>query len=222
MKKVILGFALVAASLVCAQRSEIHFGIKAGLNVARMGNTNLLDESSRNSIHAGIFGNFKFAEKFSFQPEVLYSAYGEREKLFNTYQEDGYTTKVTSNFRIKLDYITIPLMFQYNIIPNLYVEAGPEVGILLSERIRGTVDGTITSENSSQAFVEDFKSPVDRNNFHGVNLGVGIGAGYYFNDKIGINARYVAGLSDVLRHNPLHYSDAIRNNVFQVGVMYKF
>ncbi|WP_415327244.1 porin family protein [Chryseobacterium sp. MMS23-Vi53] len=222
MKKMLLSSALFVGVFTFAQNSQIRFGIKAGLNVSRISNTETIDESPRNALHAGVFGNFPFAEKFSFQPELLYSTYGEKEKSSDVYAADDINVKSFSNYSIKLDYITIPLMFQYNMLPNLYVEAGPEVGILFSERVRGTSEIITTSGNSTSTSTEDFKSPVERKNFQGVNLGFGVGAGYYITPKFGINARYVAGLSDVMKQNPLHHSNAIKNNVFQFGVMYKF
>ena len=51
------------------------------------------------------------------------------------------------------------------------------------------------------------------------NFGIGLGAGYYFTDNIGVTARYVAGATDIFKENN---GDAVRNNTFQVGLAYKF
>ena len=53
------------------------------------------------------------------------------------------------------------------------------------------------------------------------NLGLGLGAVYYFTPNIGVTVRYVAGLTDIAKNRPAG-SDAIKNNVFQVGLAYKF
>ena len=60
-----------------------------------------------------------------------------------------------------------------------------------------------------------------KDNINGFNLGLGIGAGYYFTPNVGLTARYVAGLTDVAKNRPSG-SDAVRNNTFQVGLAYKF
>ncbi len=44
-------------------------------------------------------------------------------------------------------------------------------------------------------------------------------AGYYFTQNLGITARYTAGLTDIYKNNS---GDAVKNNVFQVGLAYKF
>lgn len=51
------------------------------------------------------------------------------------------------------------------------------------------------------------------------DIGVGLGAGYYFTPNIGLTTRYVAGFSDVIKNNP---GDSVRNGVFQIGLAYKF
>ena len=55
--------------------------------------------------------------------------------------------------------------------------------------------------------------------FKTFDFGIGLGAGYYFTQNIGVNVRYTAGLSDVPKNNT---DDASRNGVFQVGLAYKF
>ena len=54
----------------------------------------------------------------------------------------------------------------------------------------------------------------------GFDFGLGLGAGYWFTEKIGANVRYVAGLSDIAKDN--EGGDAAKNNGFQVGLNYKF
>ena len=57
-----------------------------------------------------------------------------------------------------------------------------------------------------------------KDNLNGFNVGIGLGAGYYFTPNIGLTARYVAGLTDFNKDNNVKE----RNNVFQVGLAYKF
>jgi opacity protein-like surface antigen len=161
------------------------------------------DQKSKIGFNAGVFANIPVAESFSVQPEVLYSQYGAKA---------DYTllgTKYSSS--TKLDYIAVPVMFQYNLIPNLYVEAGPEFGFLVSakNKIKNENNG---NSSTSDNYKDDLKT---------FNFGIGIGAGYYFTPNFGLTARYVAGLTDVAKDRP-NGSDAVKNNVFQVGLAYKF
>ena len=63
---------------------------------------------------------------------------------------------------------------------------------------------------------DDYKD--DLNNF---NFGLGLGAGYYFTPNVGLTARYVAGFTDIYKDGQ-NAGDAVKNNVFQVGLAYKF
>ncbi|KIA90766.1 porin family protein [Kaistella jeonii] len=183
MKKVFLVGAIALFGAMNAQT----FGLKAGMNVSNLSNSTDAAKS-KVGFYAGVLMNAPIAEKFSIQPEVLYSSKGA--------QSDG------GDVKLNLDYISVPVMFQYNATPSLYLEAGPEFGFIISAKLKvggGTMD------------VKD--------TFNGFDLGIGLGAGYYFIPSVGINARYVAGVTDVVKNNP---DTAVRNNVFQIGLTYKF
>ncbi|BAP31578.1 opacity protein [Chryseobacterium sp. StRB126] len=209
MKKLILGLAVTAGTLAFAQQktssSPVSFGVKGGMNVSSLSKNNSLDDQkSKIGFNAGVFANIPVASSFSIQPEVLYSQYGEK----SDYKLNNSTTISNST---KLDYITVPVMFQYNALPNLYLEAGPEFGFMVSAKNK------VKNESTGQSSTTDNY----KDNLNTFNFGVGLGAGYYFTPNFGITARYVAGLTDIAKDRPSG-SDAIRNNVFQVGLAYKF
>jgi opacity protein-like surface antigen len=201
MKKIFLGLTLIVGTLTFAQQktsakktpsSPITFGIKAGLNVSSVSN---LDAKARAGFYGGAFANIPVAKDFSVQPEVLYSAQGAKGKS-------------NSDVRANLDYINVPIMFQYNALPNLYLEAGPQFGFLVNSKVKiGPNNSTTETIN-----VKDYTKTFD--------FGLGLGAGYYFTPNIGVNVRYVAGLTDVLKNDKGNSSR--RNGVFQVGLAYKF
>ncbi|MXS70791.1 outer membrane beta-barrel protein [Flavobacteriaceae bacterium W22] len=217
MKKLILGIAVLSTSLAFAQTttttttttrtmsSDVRFGIKGGMNVSSLSKDGALeDQGSKIGFNAGVFANIPIAESFSIQPEVLYSQYGDKYDqvvLGNRYSRARH-----------LDYIAVPVMFQYNLVPNFYLEAGPEFGFLVSakNKFKNETDNNVITESGNY-----------KDSLNGFNVGIGLGAGYYFTDNIGITARYVAGVTDIAKDRPAN-SDAIRNNVFQVGLAYKF
>ena len=108
MKKVILtAMAVFAFSFANAQKAE--FGIKGGLNIA---NQNFSGEeapspSSIIGFHLGGFVDIKIADKFSIQPEVLYSTQGSKFNMLVDIEDTEYDTENT----FKLSYINIPVMF---------------------------------------------------------------------------------------------------------------
>ena len=100
--------------------------------------------------------------------------------------------------KLNLDYISVPVMFQYKATPEFFLEAGPQFGFLINAKAK---------EGSHSLDIKD--------ETNGFDFGFGLGAGYWFTDKIGANARYVAGFTDVVKHND---GDAARNNNFKVNI----
>lgn len=197
MKKLFLGVALAVSSFTFAQQ----FGAKAGVNVSNISSDNNLDTNTKTGFYAGLVMNAPIAESFSIQPEVLYNSVGAKYDYGNI----GSST-------LTLDYITVPVMFQYNLVPEFYLEAGPEFGFLVSAKQKiesGDFSGVGT---------------LDKDNFNAFNFGLGLGAGFNITNNIGINARYVAGFTDATDENNEQFGrDANnKNNVFQAGMTFKF
>ena len=205
MKKVFLGAAIAMSSLTFAQQ----FGVKGGMNVSSLSDdATLSDQESKIGFNAGVFMNAPLAENFSIQPEVLYNDLGSKvtrstEILGNTYSAD---------YSRNLGYISVPVMFQYNATPGFYLEAGPQFGFLVSakDKFKNSTNGS--TDNATIV-------ALDKDNFNTFDFGIGLGAGYYFTPNLGLTARYTAGLSDTITDNP---GDSVKNNVFQVGLAYKF
>lgn len=205
MKKLFLGAAIAMSSLTFAQQ----FGVKGGMNVSSLSDdATLSDQESKIGFNAGVFMNAPLAENFSIQPEVLYNDLGSKvtrstEILGNTYSAD---------YSRNLGYISVPVMFQYNATPAFYLEAGPQFGFLVSakDKFKNSTNGSL--DNATIV-------ALDKDDFNTFDFGIGLGAGYYFTPNLGLTARYTAGLSDIIKDNP---GDSVKNNVFQVGLAYKF
>ena len=150
----------------CLNAQETRAGIKGGLNSATLtGYTG----NSRISGHAGVFVHNVINNRWCFQPELLFSGEGQR------YFGDG------EKRTIALDYIQLPLMIQYFPIRQLYLEAGPQVGILASARDKGSNGLAINIKND----------------FSNAQVGMNIGVGVKANNSIGFYGRYCFGLTDV-------------------------
>ncbi|TXF79081.1 porin family protein [Chryseobacterium sp.] len=184
MKKLFLVGALTLFGAVNAQT----FGLKAGVNVSSV--SNFAQSKSKIGFNGGVFMNAPLAASFSIQPEIIYSGKGAKY--------DG-VVEVDMN----LDYISVPVMFQYNATPKFYFEAGPEFSFLMSGKLKG--------EGESVDLKDDLNS---------FDFGIGLGLGYFFTPNFGINARYVSGITGIIKDNP--NDEASKNNVFQIGLAYKF
>ena len=205
MKKLVLGAAIAMSSLTFAQQ----FGVKGGMNVSSLSNdATLSDQSSKIGFNAGVFMNAPLAENFSIQPEVLYNDLGSKVTRSTTIGGNTYSADYSRN----LGYISVPVMFQYNATPGFYLEAGPQFGFLVSanDKYKSSTNGNTNNSNIVG---------LDKDAFNTFDFGLGLGAGYYFTPNIGLTARYVAGLTDIIKNNN---GDSVKNNVFQVGLAYKF
>ena len=103
-------------------------------------------------------------------------------------------------------------MFQYNATPSFYLEAGPQFSFLLDARdkYKSTKNGSTTDSDTRD---------LNKDAFNTFDFGLGLGAGYWITPKLGINARYNAGFTDIYKENN---GDSVKNNNFQVGLAYKF
>lgn len=197
MKKIFLGLALGMGTLAFAQQ----FGVKGGANFSSVnGGSSFNDTKGKVGFYAGVFMNAPITEKFSIQPEVLYNNLGSKVTLVGT------------NYNLNMDYISVPVMFQYNATPSLYIEAGPQFSFLTSPRVSG---GNQTVNNIANYFIK-------KENLNSFDFGLGLGAGYYFTQNIGVTARYVAGFTDIYNKDKVGAEAKYRNNAFQLGLAYKF
>ena len=212
MKKILL-LATVVVFTLSAQSQEIRMGAKAGVNFANM--SMKPDEGmkmdSRTSFHIGGLVEIPISEKFSVQPEILYSSQGSQSKE----SEEFMGTKVSYELKYKLDYISIPIMAKYYVIDGLGLEAGPQFGILVSAKGEYEVSGLGMSESGSEDLKDDLKT---------LDIGLGFGASYRLDMGVFFGARYVLGLTDISDDKDVDFGDdyTIKNNVIQISVGYTF
>lgn len=174
-------------------------GAKGGLNISSLSNGfDFKDTQSKAGFYAGIFINIPIKSTLNFQPELLYNKLGAKVEY----------EKGSSEYEKKLDYISLPLMIQYNILTDLYLEAGPQLSFLINAKEKYTA---LNGEKVNAKIDKDFLNTFD--------FGLGIGAGYYFTPKLAINARYTAGFTDLYKYND---GKSVKNNAFQLGLTYKF
>lgn len=199
MKKLFLTAAIAVSAMSFAQK----FGAKAGMNLSTISDDGYDDTKSKVGYYAGVFINMPISETFSIQPEVLYNNLGSETKgsvIGNAYSQ-----------KLNLNYISVPVMFQFKATPQFYLEAGPEFGFLVA------ADSKTTWNSASST------SELNKDDFNNFNLGVGLGLGFDITENVGVNARYVAGFSDVTKPSSDPSTNANnKNNTFQVGLDFSF
>ena len=207
MKKLVLCAAVAAFAFMNVNAQEVKYGAKAGVNFASIGGDDTGNSDGLTSFHFGGVAEIVISEKFSVQPELIYSAQGSKSTIEDEFDKDEIT--------LKLDYLNIPIMAKYYVTEGLSIEAGPQIGILMSAK----ADFDYTDKQDSQ-FNESGSTDVkDRTN--GIDFGFGIGAGYKMDSGLNFALRYNLGLSNI---NDFEGSDNFKNqnNVFQLSVGYFF
>ena len=118
MKKKLLLAVVTVLGFTNVNAQEIKFGAKGGLNFASVSGDNTEGIDGVTSFNFGVLSEIPISDKFSFQPELMYSGQG-----YSFYDNT-----------IALSYLNIPLMGKYYLIKGLSVEAGPQIGFLFSAK----------------------------------------------------------------------------------------
>nr|WP_321453546.1 porin family protein [uncultured Carboxylicivirga sp.] len=199
MKKLLFIAAIMAISM--SSFAQVKYGVKAGVNFANGTGDDFENGDMRTSLQAGAFARFSLSETFAFQPELLYSGQGSKYSE----SETGYSYDQT----LKLNYLNIPLMFKYYASNGFNIQAGPQLGFLMSAKMKEeeTADGTTISVE------EDIKDQVK-----GFDFGLDFGLGYDLESGLGFDLRYGLGLTNIVDNDD---ADG-KNSVISLAVSYAF
>jgi hypothetical protein len=184
-------FLLGAIALMCFSRvnGQTAVGLKAGVNIANLSGDS---HDPRIGLHGGLFVNRSISKKISIQPELLFSGEGVK------YVWAGV------EHRWKLNYIQVPVMLQYYPVSKIYVEAGPQVGFLISAKDK-------LGEDSHANMKENINS---------VQFAIGAGLGIKVTNMITLYGRYNFGLSDIT--STFYDAADLHSNVGQIGIAARF
>lgn len=176
--------------------NEAGFGVKAGLNYSTVTKGDF-DEGpdARTSFYVGAIAEIPLIDdSFSIQPEVIYSRQGfERNYSF-------LGTDYTAEYQ--LDYINVPILAKLYIVKGFSVEAGPQFGFKISEKV--DLDNGDGNAGEDLDEVNDF------------DMSLAAGLTFQFDGGLFINGRYNHSFNEVIKD-----TDA-KNSVFQVGLGFKF
>ena len=202
--------ALLSATTIYAQADDntAQFGVKGGINLSNITGDDIGDLDSRTSFHLGLFMEIPISERFSFQPEVLYS--GQGFTVLSRDQDNIFD--VGDNVEYQLSYIQVPLMAKLYLIKGLHIEAGPQFGFKVKEEIDykpGTEGGDMVIDK-------------DDSSIKSFDTNVAVGAGYKFDNGFLVSARYTHGLTNIFKDDSIFKNVDAKNSVLQFGVGFSF
>lgn len=189
MKKMMMIAAMMLMSVgAFAQGSVGTFTIKpmVGMTLSTITGGNL---DMKVGLAAGAEVEYVLAPQFSLTGGLLYSMQGAKGNSNNV--------DITYN----LDYINIPILANYYIIPGLAIKAGLQPGF--------KVRGKVKEEANGQKYEGDI------NGGKSVDFSIPFGISYEFSNFV-IDARYQLGLTNIFD------GGSSKNSVFLFSVGYKF
>ncbi|HET9825100.1 MAG TPA: porin family protein [Chitinophagaceae bacterium] len=183
-----LAVALCISQLMMAQ---FHLGVKAGANITKVDGKSFSQEF-RYGYNLGGFAEIGLSPKFSFQPEVLFNQYSS--SLDSSYKSIYENVIASDQSKVKLNYLTVPLLLDYKFLGPIHLQAGPQVGVLMSH------DKNFL-QNGANAF---------KNGDFSVVAGAQIKLA-----QLRVTGRYIIGLNNI---NDIDNQDKWKNQVVQLSL----
>jgi hypothetical protein len=115
MKKLKLFLILICVSTIT--KSQIQFGVKAGLNLASLKFDSSSNPSYISDFNVGVLVYIPITKSLYLQPELMLSAQGYGEKYNDT------------SYRVTYGYFLLPILLKYNLSPGVFAEMGPQFGL---------------------------------------------------------------------------------------------
>jgi hypothetical protein len=188
MKLKSLALLTIASALTTGSFAQgFHVGVKAGANLFKVDGTAMKDEFTF-GYNLGGFAEINFSDKVGIQPEVMWNQTNYRTgNNFSDIYPEG-----TNDVKGKLNYLSIPILLNYNVAKFFTLQAGPQFGILIDQ------DKTLL-KNGQEAFKNG-----DFSMLGGVQLNIG---------SLKLGGRYVIGLANI---NDIDNKEKWKNQGFQV------
>ena len=209
MKKITIALLcmIMATGAVMAQKT-FTFGPKIGVDYTHFWGKDCQHGGQLN-YQAGMFFEYRFNNKFSIAPEVVFAAQGgKKDGIVLISPTDYFDAVYTDN----MNYINVPVMLKYYVTPALSIDFGPQLGINVYHKI--TVKGKGDHKDYKQTEDLDAKS---------VDFGLGLGLTYNISKDVFVQGRYTMGLTDVFntpKTAPFTYKE--KNGNAQISIGYRF
>jgi len=199
MRRIFLSILLTTTASVAAAQ-KVSFGVKAGPSYTKFRGVDPAQLSSasnayRLGFHAGVLAEVKVTDKFSVQPELLYSQKGAKNKL-------------VSEIYDVFSYLDLPIVVKARLgETGFFLEGGPQFGYLLR--------ATSTFRNYSYNV---------RDSYEKVDVGYAAGLGYQLASGPLLGFRFNGGLTrlnqPIISGGQIRATENMWNNAFQLYAGY--
>lgn len=188
----------------------LEFGLDGGVNFSQI--TGMESKNMATNLHLGFYFDIRLKNQWNLNTGVLVKSSQGAGKLtendtYNMYPELTDFIDTAGTYSQGLGYFNIPMMIKYKFKNHIFLEAGPQVALLINAHLNYTYE----YEN-----VELNTSVNNRDAFNRIDFGLIGGFGYKLGQGNGINigAKYYHGLVDITKTSGLHNT----NRVFYLKV----
>ena len=201
MKKIAIALMcmIVATGAAMAQK-QFTFGPKIGVDYTHYWGEDVGHDGVLN-YQAGLFMEYRFTDKFSIAPEVVFAAQGGKYKWIK-----DVSTNIEYNTTDHVNYINVPVMLKYYVTPALSIDLGPQIGFNIYSK--ATDKWTVGDK--------EFKDTYELESTKDIDFGVGLGLTYNIAKDVFVQGRYTMGMTKVFEHG----ND--KNGNAQIAIGYRF
>lgn len=197
-----------------AATENFHFTLDVGLNLSSM--PGVVSTTSATGFYYGLGGYVKINDNWAFTPEFK-PVSPRGGKGFEGAFSDTTGVVGSSNTRLKLGYIDVPLQLHRRISDRFYVRAGPQISFLTSGKLSTTGDLVGGDEFTVTEDIKDDLEPIE--------FALPIDIGVVFSKPRGfkgidLRLRYCMGLTEVFKDNAAGISST--NSTFQFFLSFPF
>ena len=188
MKTKLLILAIFSIIGHAAFSQKLNIGFKGGANINKLTGKSFSDQFSY-GYHLGGFVAVGVSKKFAIQPEILFNQ-------INVDTSSSFSTvyKFNNVEKVRLKYLSIPILLNYKPVKFITLQAGPQFGVLMNK-------SNTLLENGTAAFKGN-----DFSMLTGVQLNI---------MHVNIYARYAVGLSNL---NDIDNKEKWKSQSIQLGV----
>ncbi|MBO4722767.1 MAG: PorT family protein [Muribaculaceae bacterium] len=199
MKKIAVALmCMIMATGAAMAQKQFTFGPKIGVDYTHFWGKDVSHDGVLN-YQAGLFMEYRFNDKVSIAPEVVFAAQGGKYKWV---EFNGLEISTTDH----LNYINVPVMLKFYVAPSLSIDLGPQLGINIYKKAtdKWTAEG------------KDLKDTYELNGVKTVDFGVGLGLTYNIAKDVFVQGRYTMGMTKVFN------SGESKNGNAQIAIGYRF
>src|SRR5689334_9493335 len=174
-----------------AMMAQFHLGLRVGTNLSKIEGKSFKQEFQYGYLLGG-FAEIGLGNKFFLQPEVLFNQYTSTLDSNFSHIYQGAITNDQS--KVKLNYLSIPVILNYKLLGPISIQAGPQYAILIDQ-------SKTLLQNGGRAFKSG-----DFSLLAGVQVKVAM---------LRVTGRYIVGLNNI---NDIDSQDKWRNQNIQLSV----